>query len=161
MTTTLTRRYHFPASHRLHLADRSEADNYALFGKCNNPFGHGHNYVLSVTVGGEIDRLTGLILPVSALDTYVREKVLQLFAYRNLNLDILQFQTLIPTTENMAMVITHLLAEHWELAWGNARCRLHAVHIQETDRNSFELILGSIDQADSLQVRPESVLVHA
>src|SRR5258705_5947340 len=87
----LTRRYHFRASHRLNLPELSPAENQRLFGKCNYPFGHGHDYVLEVTVAGVVDERTGLIVRVSELDQLVREKVLQLFAYRYINEDVPQF----------------------------------------------------------------------
>jgi 6-pyruvoyltetrahydropterin/6-carboxytetrahydropterin synthase len=119
---TLTRRYHFSASHRLHSPALSAAENARIFGKCNNPFGHGHNYTLEVTVAEPIVS----ILP--KLDRLVAERVLSLFAHRNLNLDVPQFAHLVPTTENIALVIADLLKDQLPLV---------RIHIQETDRNSF------------------------
>ncbi|MBV9084757.1 MAG: 6-carboxytetrahydropterin synthase, partial [Acidobacteriaceae bacterium] len=74
--TTLTRRYRFSASHRLHSQQLSEAENARLYGKCNNPFGHGHDYILEVTVAGPVDEVTGRIVPLHALDALVKHKVL-------------------------------------------------------------------------------------
>ncbi len=85
---TLTRRYHFSASHRLHVDALSDQENSEIFGKCNNPFGHGHDYILSVTVQGRAGAKTGLIVQVSALDNLVETEVLSLFAHRNINLDV-------------------------------------------------------------------------
>src|SRR5437588_10012974 len=97
---SVTRRYLFSASHRLHLSDLSEAENEQLYGKCNNPFGHGHNYVLDVTADGPADPVTGQIVMRHELDRLVREQVLNVFEYKNLNLDLQQFQNSVPTTEN-------------------------------------------------------------
>src|SRR5271169_1078752 len=102
---TLTRRYHFAASHRLHSRELSPAENARLYGKCNNPYGHGHDYVLEVTVGGEIDRETGVLVPLKELDDLVEDQVLKLFHNRNINMDVPPFGELVPTTENVALII--------------------------------------------------------
>jgi 6-pyruvoyltetrahydropterin/6-carboxytetrahydropterin synthase len=156
----ITRVYRFSASHRLHSPQLSDRENAEIFGKCNNPYGHGHDYVLSVTVNGEVDRRTGILIPVSALDRLVREKVLDLFSYRNINMDVPQFARLIPTTENIALVIAGLLQEHWAEYLGVERARLHRVHVQETERNGFEVLLPVSHPIE----RPndtEGSLVHA
>lgn len=140
--TTLTRRYHFSASHRLHSPELSDAENESLYGKCNNPFGHGHNYVLEVTAAGEIDDTTGLICPLGTLDRLVREKVLNIFSHRNVNRDLPSFARLVPTTENIALVVVDLLRTDWEPYLGS-RVKLHRVHIQETDRNGFEVFAAN------------------
>src|ERR1700733_14104758 len=106
---SLTRRYHFPASHRLHSPRLSDAENARLYGKCNNPFGHGHDYVLELTVSGDLDQATGLLVPLALLDRFAAEKILRLFAYRNINVDVPQFASLVPTTENMVRVIGNLV----------------------------------------------------
>jgi 6-pyruvoyltetrahydropterin/6-carboxytetrahydropterin synthase len=139
--TAITRLYRFSASHRLHSPVLSAAENSRLYGKCNNPFGHGHNYVLEVTVTGSMDERTGLLLPISKLDGLVQEAVLQRFAHRNINLDVPQFERLVPTTENLALVITDLLQQDWAAYLGGLPVRLDRVHIQETDRNGFEIVL--------------------
>ncbi|MDQ2839523.1 MAG: 6-carboxytetrahydropterin synthase [Acidobacteriota bacterium] len=160
--TTLTRRYHFSASHRLHVDALSDQENSKLFGKCNNPFGHGHDYILSVTVRGPIDRETGLIVPLKAFDSLVGAKVLSLFAYRNINLDIAQFADLVPTTENAALVIASILEEHWA-AWfqDETAARLDKVHLQETDRNGFEIRMHELPTKLSIVRKHESVAVNA
>lgn len=155
---SITRRYHFSASHRLHSALLSDADNAALFGKCNNPFGHGHNYVLSVTAAGEVDGRTGLLVNVSDFDKLVQGKVLDLFSHRNINYDISEFADLIPTTENIALVIAAKLQDGWSEYLGN-NARLERVQVQETERNGFEIVIPAMPA--SREIKKEGVLVHA
>src|SRR2546430_808396 len=111
--TTITRRFHFSASHRLHIADWTEARNSELYGKCNNPYGHGHDYILEVTVTGPVDLQTGVLLPLSELDGLVEEAVLREFRNCNFNSDMREFQTLVPTTENIAAVIVQRIEACW------------------------------------------------
>jgi len=161
---TLTRRYHFSASHRLHSAALGEAENARLYGKCNNPYGHGHDYVLEVTVAGNIDETTGLLLPIARLDRLVQNQVLHLFSHRNLNLDLPQFARLVPTTENVALVIAELLERQWHLlndSQTGTAPRLHRVHVQETDRNGFEVLIGAPQNKSLLDFQHESVTVNA
>lgn len=162
--TTLTRRYRFSASHRLHVEALSDQENSDLFGKCNNPFGHGHDYILSVTVRGPVDRRTGLIVPVELLDGLVEAKVLSVFAYRNINLDVAQFAELVPTTENVALAIASILEEHWAAWFGEAArsgMGLYKVHLQETDRNSFEICMYDLPGKLSILRKDESVAINA
>lgn len=142
MRTTVTRLYRFSASHRLHISQLSEDENTRLYGKCNNPFGHGHNYVLEVTAEGPVDSQTGLAIRLSELDRLVDEQVLRLFRDRNINLDVPQFQDIVPTTENIAAVITELLQQNWATYISGA-ATLRRVHVQETDRNGFEVWVPS------------------
>ncbi len=158
--TAITRRYRFSASHRLHSPELSPAENARVFGKCNNPHGHGHDYVLEVTITGPADPLTGLILPLASLDRLVEEKVLHAFAWRNLNLDVPQFATLTPTTENVALVVADILQQHWREYLTGTLARLSRVYIQETERNSFEVLLGAAVPAISPRLPFESI-VHA
>ncbi len=152
---TLTRRYRFSASHRLHSNALSAEENAALYGKCNHPYGHGHNYSLEVTVEGEPDARTGVLLPLSRLDSAVDRHVLQLFASRNINLDVPQFAELVPTTENIAAVITQLLEEVWEDSIGGD-IALRRIYVRETGRNSFEILLSRPATSQM-----EEALVHA
>lgn len=124
MKASITRRYRFSASHRLHAPELSAAENQRLYGKCNNPFGHGHDYELQVTASGDIDDRTGRILPVLKLDQLVEDKILRLFSHRNMNLDVPQFERLVPTTENIALVIADLLAQNWSAYLGQSAARL-------------------------------------
>jgi 6-pyruvoyltetrahydropterin/6-carboxytetrahydropterin synthase len=156
---SVTRRYLFSASHRLHLSDLSETENEQLYGKCNNPFGHGHNYVLDVTADGPADPVTGQIVMRHELDRLVREQVLNVFEYKNLNLDLQQFQNSVPTTENIALVIADLLQEHWN-EYVSSPARLSRIHIQETDRNGFEVLIPSAKQQLELNREPEVIGVH-
>ena len=137
--TTLTRRYPFAASHRLHSPLLTGQENEKLYGKCNNPYGHGHNYVLEVTVAGAVDSATGLLLDRGTLDKLVEESVLSEFANRNINLDIQHFRTVVPTTENIALLIARLLQDRWQNAMPDG-VALRRIQIQETDRNGFELL---------------------
>jgi 6-pyruvoyltetrahydropterin/6-carboxytetrahydropterin synthase len=157
----LTRRYHFPASHRLHSQHLSEAENVRLYGKCNNRFGHGHDYVLELTVAGEPDWATGVLVPTARLDQFVSEKILRLFAYRNINVDVPQFADLVPTTENVALVIGEIVRRDWAGFFGEAAFYASRVHLQETDRNGFEVCLPVPGTELPSAVRNESVMVHA
>jgi len=159
--TTLTRLYRFSASHRLHSVRLGEDENERIYGKCNNPFGHGHDYVLEVTATGPVDPATGLVLPIGALDRLVEEKVLRAFANRNLNLDIPAFAELVPTSENVALVIARLLEQHWTDYLGRTPARLSRIHVQETDRNGFEVLLPAPQSPSATHLENERLPVHA
>lgn len=107
--TSLTQSYEFSASHRLYSPALSEADNGRVFGKCANPNGHGHNYVLEVTVVGAADGSTGVVTALPRLDAEVRKRVIDRFDHKHLNLDCPEFAELNPTVENIARVIWRLL----------------------------------------------------
>ncbi len=156
---SLTRRYHFSASHRLHSPLLSASENAAVFGKCNNPHGHGHNYVLSVTAAGEVDERTGLLVRIKDLDRLVDEKVLHLFAHHDINRDVPEFSGLIPTTENIALIIAGLLQQSWGGYLDGAKVHLERVHVQETERNGFEVVISAAPVIN--EFRREGVLVHA
>lgn len=158
---SVTRRYHFPASHRLHSPLLSEAENARLYGKCNNPFGHGHDYTLELTVTGELDEPIGLLAPLARLDSFVRENILRLFAYRNINVDVPQFASMVPTTENVVRVIGDLVRQHWAEWFGDLKIHVSRIQIQETGRNGFELPLAAPDIENSSAERNESVMIHA
>jgi 6-pyruvoyltetrahydropterin/6-carboxytetrahydropterin synthase len=154
---TLTRLYRFSASHRLHSAGLSDAENDRLYGKCNNPYGHGHDYILEVTATGFPDPVTGRLLPIAALDRLVEEKILHLFANRNLNLDLSEFATLVPTTENVALTIAAILERHWATYFDRSTACLSRVHIQETARNGFEVLLPVTSELRAPQPQLENV----
>lgn len=135
--TVLTRRYHFCASHRLHAASLGEAQNQELYGKCNNPHGHGHNYVLEVSVRGPIPENTGRVANPARLDAYVSERVLSAYDHRDLNHDAEEFQDVVPTTENLALAIWRRLSEAWPATFPGVA--LDTVRMEETPRNSFEV----------------------
>src|SRR5690242_17074946 len=131
MKVSLTRRYRFAASHRLETPALSETENQRVFGKCNNPFGHGHNYELEVTVHGEVCADTGLVVGLEQLDDYVEAQVLRRLKNKNMNLDVPEFRNLVPTTENLALVISQLLREKWTSEFGPAGAALIRIHLQE------------------------------
>ncbi len=132
MKAHLTRRYWFAASHRLHTPRLTEEENRAVYGKCNNPFGHGHNYALEVTVSGPVASDTGMVCNLVDIDTVVREKVLERFDHQNLNF-AQEFQELVPTTENLCIAIYNILKQSLSAA------HLDKVRLEETSKNSFEV----------------------
>lgn len=139
MTVHLSRLYVFPASHRLHSPALSDAENKTLYGKCNNPYGHGHNYEVEVTVRGAVDPATGRAVDLAALDRLVEVNVLAPFRHRNLNEEVQAFRTAVPTTENLANEVLRRLADAWPGAFPAVGPRLEKVRIWETDRNICEL----------------------
>jgi 6-pyruvoyltetrahydropterin/6-carboxytetrahydropterin synthase len=129
----LTKRYRFSASHRLDTPALSAEENRKLYGKCNNPYGHGHDYVLDVTVAGWPDE-SGQIVSREGLDALVEERILARFDHRNLNTDIAELTGIVATTESLAVVIEKALKDRWPLP-----AKLDRVRISETERNIFEL----------------------
>ena len=129
--TSLTRRYKFAAMHRLHTDRLSEEDNWKVFGKCNNPNGHGHNYVILVTVAGAINEQTGLVADVEKLDRIVQDRVVARFDHHDLNQDP-AFADKTTTGENLAILVWDLLADRIPGA------RLAKVGVIETRDNYFE-----------------------
>ena len=134
---TITRRYRFCAAHRLHTDQLSAEENWATFGKCNNPNGHGHNYVVFVSVKGDIDPVTHQVLDVSRLDAVVERIVVQRFDHQDLNLDP-EFATQTTTGENLVLLI-------WDLSVDKLPAgRLVKVGVIETRDNYFEYS-GSVE----------------
>jgi 6-pyruvoyltetrahydropterin/6-carboxytetrahydropterin synthase len=139
---SLTRRYRFAASHRLHTPRLNESENQRVYGKCSNPYGHGHNYSVEVTVSGPIDPATGMIANLAQLDPYVETRILEAFDQKYLNEQVPEFapeKSLVPTTENLCRVIFQRLK-------GFPLAHLDRVRIEETGNNSFE-IEESLDAA--------------
>lgn len=160
---TLTRCYRFSSSHRLHCGELGAAENARLYGKCNNPFGHGHDYVLEITVTGPVDASTGLVIPITRLDNLVRTEILQRFANRNLNLDVPEFAHLVPTTENVVCVIARVLSKNWHKLSGSplgTSPQLYRIHLQETERNTVEVLLGPRYSKSLWEFQPESVTAN-
>jgi 6-pyruvoyltetrahydropterin/6-carboxytetrahydropterin synthase len=133
----LTSRYRFAASHRLHTPALTEEQNAQLYGKCNNPYGHGHDYVLDVTVEGPLDA-SGQIVNRDALDALVRTQVLRHVDHRDLNSEVAELAGRVTTTENLAFAVEGMLKSQWTLP-----ARLVRVRIAETARNTFELETGN------------------
>jgi 6-pyruvoyltetrahydropterin/6-carboxytetrahydropterin synthase len=129
---TLTRVYEFAASHRLDSPGLTPEENLELFGKCNNPAGHGHNYVLEVTVQGEPDEKTGMLADLVTLDKKVQDLVLLRYDHKNLNVDVPELRNVVPTSENVAAAIYKALE-------GKLPARLHRIRLYETARNMFEV----------------------
>jgi 6-pyruvoyltetrahydropterin/6-carboxytetrahydropterin synthase len=127
------RRYTLSASHRLHSDALSDEENRAVYGKCNNPHGHGHNYVLEVLAGGAVSPETGMVVNMAALDAVVRERVIERFDHANLNLDA-YFKNRVPTTENLSKAVFELLDGSIEPA------RVVQVRVEETENNFFECL---------------------
>ncbi len=131
MKAHLTRRYRFAASHRLHSPELSEEENRRIYGKCNNPYGHGHNYTLEVTVSGPVDPRTGMVCNLIDLDGFVDREVVERFDHMNLNV-LPEFAQLVPTTENLCVRIHEILQR------GFRQAHLERVRLEETMMNSFE-----------------------
>ena len=132
MRTAVIRKEHFNAAHRLYNAGRTDEENQKVFGKCNNPNYHGHNYELFVKLVGVPDEATGYVYDMKKLSDVIKEEVIQNFDHRNLNLDVPEFEHLNPTAENIAMVI-----------WQKLRKRIEPefdlkITLYETERNIVE-----------------------
>lgn len=131
MRAYLGRRYLLSASHRLHTAALGPDENRAVYGKCNNPYGHGHNYVLEVLTGGPVDPETGMVVNLAALDEAVQRRVLDRFDHANLNVDPI-FANRVPTTENLCKTVFELLRG------AVAPAEVVQVRVEETENNFFE-----------------------
>ncbi|MBP6303497.1 MAG: 6-carboxytetrahydropterin synthase [Bacteroidia bacterium] len=132
MKVSVTRKGHFNAAHRLHVAEWSEEKNKAFFGLCNNPNFHGHNYNLQVKVTGEVDPVSGYLIDMKLLSDIIHDEVEQRFDHRNLNLDTDEFKNLNPTAENIAIVI-------WQLIRKRLPQNLSlTITLYETERNFVE-----------------------
>nr|WP_281380323.1 6-carboxytetrahydropterin synthase [Armatimonas rosea] len=129
----LTRTLDFAAAHRLHAPGLSDSENLAVFGKCNNPHGHGHNYGVEVTVIGEPDPKTGMIVDLIALDRVLETEIMARYDHKHLNDDTDDFRESNPTSENLTLAIWRHLENKIP-----APARLHKVVVRETDRNYFE-----------------------
>ena len=135
----LAKRYPFSASHRLHSPQISAEENARIFGKCNNPFGHGHNYMLEVAVQGPVDTGSGMVVPRKTLDSFVERHVISKLDHANLNCDVAELQGVVPTTENLALLVENWLEQAWDDELGGRGLKLARVRIEETPRNSFEI----------------------
>lgn len=132
MKVAVYRKAHFNAAHRLHNPDWDEATNQNVFGKCNNPHFHGHNYNLEVKVVGEIDPETGYVIDMKILKDLIEEYVIERFDHKNLNVETEEFQQLNPTAENIAVVIYQLLRKQLD-----EKFQL-TIKLYETERNFVE-----------------------
>ena len=135
MKAYLTRRYYFSASHRLDNPAFSAAQNRGTYGKCNNPYGHGHNYALEVTVSGQVEPQTGMVCNLADLDAFVAREILERYGHANLNM-LPEFQRQVPTTENLCTAIYSKLGSEFDLA------QVEKIRMEETMMNSFEYAGG-------------------
>ena len=131
MKAYLTRRYMLSASHRLHSDQMSAEENRATYGKCNNPYGHGHNYTIEITVSGRVDAQTGMVCNLVDLDSFVGNQILDRYDHQNLNL-LPEFVKDVPTTENLCIAIYEIVKRKFQHA------HLEKIRIEETMMNSFE-----------------------
>ena len=131
MKLHLTRRYRFAASHRLHSPQLGEEENKRVYGKCNNPYGHGHNYVVEVAMSGAVDPATGMIANLNDLDAFVEREVIEPFDRKSLNEDVRAFRDKVPTTENLCIEIFERLRKF-------PKAKLERIRVEETGKNSFE-----------------------
>ncbi|WMN11203.1 6-carboxytetrahydropterin synthase [Marivirga salinae] len=132
MKVAVFRKEHFNAAHRLNNPNWSEEKNQKVFGKCNNPNFHGHNYELIVKVTGEVNPETGYVMDMKELSDLIKERVLDRFDHKNLNLDTSEFSELNPTAENIAIVIFNLLRDKID---SNKDLK---IKLYETERNYVE-----------------------
>ena len=135
----VTRKYRFSASHRLHAPSLSDAGNEELYGKCNNPYGHGHNYEIEVSASGPVEQRSGRVIDPRTLDRLVDEQVIRPFDLKNLNAESAVFQDAVPTTENLAKEIYRRLQANWKAAFPGPWPVLDKIRIAETPRNIFEV----------------------
>jgi 6-pyruvoyltetrahydropterin/6-carboxytetrahydropterin synthase len=126
----LSRRYRLSASHRLHSESFTAEQNRAVYGKCNNPHGHGHNYIIEVTMSGPVNEITGMVCDLGELDAFAQANLLQQFDSMNLN-TLPAFQTLVSTTENLTMEVFRIFKRF-------PGAKIDRVRIEETSNNSFE-----------------------
>ncbi|HUN87678.1 MAG TPA: 6-carboxytetrahydropterin synthase [Terriglobales bacterium] len=141
MKAYLNRRYMFSASHRLHNDRFTEDANRELYGKCNNPYGHGHNYTLEVCVSGQVDPQTGMVCNLVDLDDCVRRSILERYDHQNLNC-MQEFRDRVPTTENLCVLVFEILQR--ELGKTHLqKAKLERVKLDETMMNSFEYAGGA------------------
>ncbi len=138
----LGRRYRFAASHRLHSSQLSDAENARIYGKCNNPCGHGHNYTVEISVSGAVDPATGMIANLADLDSFVQREVIEPFDHRSLNDEVEAFRAEVPTTENLCIEI-------YRRVKGFPHAKLERVRVEETSNNSVEYAgEGAVSDSD-------------
>ena len=130
----LTRKFQFNASHRIYNTALSDKENFELYGKCSNPNGHGHNYVLEVTVSGEIDKDTGYIVDINEIKNIVNPELIEKVDHKNLNLDVEFMSGIIPTTENMVYQFWKVLVNKFT----TCEVKLYSLKLFETENNFVE-----------------------
>jgi 6-pyruvoyltetrahydropterin/6-carboxytetrahydropterin synthase len=134
-----TRRYRLSASHRLHAPSLTDQQNRDTYGKCNNPFGHGHNYFVEITVAGPIDPETGFVVDLPKLDGLAQRELLDRFDGTHLNADGTFASDFVPSTENLSIEVERVFRTAVPLLDPSGRLHLHSIRIEETGNNSFDL----------------------
>lgn len=142
----VTRKYRFSASHRLHNPALPDEQNRAIYGKCNNPYGHGHNYLLCVGVTGPVDEKSGRVVDPRDLDRLVEDEILRAFDHKNLNTETPEFAggKMIPTSECLLLVIQQRLEKAWPRVFPSGLPRFERAHLEETKNNKFELAVQGL-----------------
>jgi len=140
----LTRRYGFSASHRLHSRHLTDEENKLIYDKCNNPRGHGHNYYLEVTVKGEVNSKTGMVMDLGELDSVVETHVIDNLDHKHLNYDVEEFKDKVPTAENICLVIWDILSRNIPSG------KLHKIRLEETRDNYCEYSEEIIEERGKL-----------
>ncbi|MGO9257487.1 MAG: 6-carboxytetrahydropterin synthase [Bryobacteraceae bacterium] len=141
----VTRRYAFAASHRLNSPHLTPEENRRLYGQCNNPYGHGHNYLVEVSARGPLDAATQRAVDTDALDGLVAREVLARLDHRNLNTEVAAFHDNVPTSENLAAEVCRRLKRSWRAVFPGEWPKLEKVRIAETARNIFEVTADEIE----------------
>lgn len=138
----LTKKFKFSASHRLFKPELSDEENLKIFGKCSNPNGHGHNYILEVTVSGNVNRETGYVIDLGELKKFVQDKIIDKIDHKNLNLDVAFLKGIIPTSENVIIRIWNVI----EKEFGDNNVKLYSLKLHETENNIVEYHGGNYEQ---------------
>jgi len=138
MIAFLNRRYHFSSSHRLHTESFTDEQNRDTYGKCNNPYGHGHNYIVTVRLSGAVDPVTGMVANLAELDSFAADNLVGRYHLVNLN-TLPEFEHVVPTTENLAIEVHRIISRF-------PKAFLESVHVEETPNNSFTYVTPSIYQ---------------
>ena len=130
----ITRREHFNAAHRLFKPEYSDEENLRIFGKCSNPNWHGHNYIMYVTVKGEVNPNTGFVMNLKELSSVIRTHIIEPVDHKNMNVEVPFMKGIMPSTENMAIAVWNELEKHLK----PYDAQLHCVRIEETENNFVE-----------------------
>ncbi|MEI8186814.1 MAG: 6-carboxytetrahydropterin synthase [Chlorobiaceae bacterium] len=135
----VSRQIEFNAAHRLFNHNLTESENVEIYGKCSNTYGHGHNYLLDITICGVVDRKTGFLFDLKALKTILEEEIINRFDHRHLNHDVAELQECVPTTEVLAVLIWDILEQRLRNI-NNRELALHEVKLYETGKNAVRYL---------------------
>jgi 6-pyruvoyltetrahydropterin/6-carboxytetrahydropterin synthase len=135
----VTRQIEFNAAHRLFNPELSEEENRSIYGKCSNEHGHGHNYLLEITISGTVDRKTGFLFDLKQLKTILEEEIVSRFDHKHLNFDVRELEHSVPTTEVLAVTIWDIIEARLP-SLNHQEISLHEVRILETGKNSVRYL---------------------